>query len=1012
MYFVKEKLFLLMALFVSTTMAWADGTNDCGDGVTWTLENNVLTLSKTGDGGGNMTNFSKPEDRPWHDSSESITSVVIGSNVIRVGDLAFWGCTNLSSVQISGVYTIGKGAFIGCSSLTAIDIPYGLNSIGETAFYGCGLTSITLPSSLRSVGSTAFARCENLVTVTFKNGLLSGYGENVFAECTALTTINVPIDDYKAFSNAWSDLTPKMRGEGHSGESTVTLCNGHLTITYGRMADYNTTNNQAPWSGLATSVVINNGVVEIGENAFYNCAGLTSIEVPNGVEKIGAGAFKGCTGLASVTLYRVEPPTLSAGEFDDCADGLTINVPLRGHYTYKETDNWSAYAAKIRSTSTSGDCTVTLQDGALTVSGEGAMADYYSTDAPWGNTITSLVVNDGVTYIGAYAFYETASLTSATIAESVTGVGKYAFRDCAWANSMSGVVYVGSVAYIQNGDIDGGAVVIREGTKSIAPNAFYTRSQLTSITLPEGLTDIGENAFFGTNLTGITIPSSVTYIGEKAFHACLFQKTSFVNNSALDAETNGYWGAQVFDEYVNGLYINDHVVITANSSITATTIPDDVTTIGAGAFYRCNNLSSVTIGSGVETIGGTAFYYCSNLTTVTMGSSVKTIGDYAFYSCPKLTAITLPNAVKTIGEQAFYACTKLTTVNIGSGLESIGPEAFYECNKLSSINIPENVKTIGYNAFINCDELESVTIPAATLGSQVFGYCDKLSSVTIGSSVTSIGMHAFWHCQNLASVTINAPSLVSYEEKVFHDNHANLVINVPAGSLDDYAAGWSDNASKLRATLPTNNVASGDFAGYWSTYYNNGCNVSVDDDTHIYYISAVDGTTATLTENTTDKVISAGQAVLLKSTAADVAMTYSADASAHDYTGNQLAGVDAATTTADYTSAHPEAQVFYTLANNSGLGFYKYIGENLAANKAFIALNVEVANARAFLFCLDETNSLTPITIPEQGSPTRSLSLKGEGRGYYYNLRGQRVEQPTKKGLYIRNGKKVVVTKR
>jgi len=243
-----------------------------------------------------------------------------------------------------------------------------------------------------------------------------------------------------------------------------------------------------------------------------------------------------------------------------------------------------------------------------------------------------------------------------------------------------------------------------------------------------------------------------------------------------------------------------------------------------------------------------------------------------------------------------------------------------------------------------------------------------------------------------------APSLNTYGENAFDVCSKLTVINVPGGSIDEYCTGWSSYADKIKGFVTGNQISSGDFAGYWSTYYNNGCAVTVDEDTKIYYINAVNDNTATIAENTTDKVVTAGQAVVLKSSNANITMSYSADASGCAYTDNQLKGVDAETTlsSSDYAS-----KKVYTLANESGLGFYLYYtsgyNKSIPANKAFLALDA-AAGGRALLFSFE-------------GEETGIADVRGnmeEGRGEYFDLQGRRVAQPTK-GLYILNGKKLMV---
>jgi len=178
---------------------------------------------------------------------------------------------------------------------------------------------------------------------------------------------------------------------------------------------------------------------------------------------------------------------------------------------------------------------------------------------------------------------------------------------------------------------------------------------------------------------------------------------------------------------------------------------------------------------------------------------------------------------------------------------------------------------------------------------------------------------------------------------------------------------------------------------YWCTYYNGTTNVLVDKFTTVYTVS-VSGTNATLHE-IADRNIKAGEGVVLKSSRETIVLTYNTTETTGDFTGNVLEGVDEDTAC--------EANANYTLADEDGLGFYKYIGTTLAANKAYLPGSVVPAGARAVLFQFEDG---------ETTSVNEELRMKSEEfvPAVYYNLNGQKVEKPTK-GLYIINGKKVII---
>ena len=247
----------------------------------------------------------------------------------------------------------------------------------------------------------------------------------------------------------------------------------------------------------------------------------------------------------------------------------------------------------------------------------------------------------------------------------------------------------------------------------IGVEAFCDCKNITSIIIPNSVTNIGERAFSRcSNLTSIIIPNSVTSIGDGAFYGC--------------------------------------------ENLTNITIPNSVTSIGAGAFYGCENLTNITIPNSVTSIGGSAFYSCKNLTSITIPNSVTSIGEWAFSSCENLTTIIIPNSVTSIGDDAFWRCENLTSIIIPNSVTSIGKKVFCCCTNLTSITITNSVTSIGESAFSWCKNLTNITIPnsVTSIGERAFSSCENLTSITMLNSVTSIGKYAFSWCKNLTSITI------------------------------------------------------------------------------------------------------------------------------------------------------------------------------------------------------------------------------------------------------------------
>ena len=284
---------------------------------------------------------------------------------------------------------------------------------------------------------------------------------------------------------------------------------------------------------------------------------------------------------------------------------------------------------------------------------------------------------------------------------------------------------------------------IRQGTRSICYEAFWHCESLHSVTIPDSVTSIGDGAFYGCDsLQSVTIPESVTIIKGNPFIDCPVRVINHSNH---------------FTIFEGNLYTSERrKLISYLSKGENFIIPDSVTSIGYGAFYRCDSLHSVTIPDSVTSIGDGAFVGCSSLNSVTIPDTVTSIGDSAFEDCCSLQSVTIPDSVTSIGYHAFNDCSSLQSITIPNSVTSIGDGAFDGCSSMQSVTIPDSVTSIGDEAFNNCKSLQSVTIPdsVTSIGRNVFWGCTSLQSVTIPDSVTSIGNGAFARCESLQSVTI------------------------------------------------------------------------------------------------------------------------------------------------------------------------------------------------------------------------------------------------------------------
>lgn len=319
----------------------------------------------------------------------------------------------------------------------------------------------------------------------------------------------------------------------------------------------------------------------------------------------------------------------------------------------------------------------------LTISGTGSMYDYTGFDRPWedfSSIIQSVIIGNGVTSIGKWAFSYCDSLESVTIPDSVTIIG--------WG-------------------------------------AFFSCDGLESVAFGNAITNIGEFAFSECmSLENITIPDSVTKISDYAFRLCLSLKNIVIGKGVTSIGTEAFCScetlASITVDSANTAYSTDEYGVLFNKNKTELI-----------QYPTGNNRTNYIIPDSVISIGDYAFSFCKNLTSITIPNSVISIGKWTFGHCDSLINITIPNNVASIGEQVFYDCDNLTSVIVGNGVTSIGVWSFGNCKKLTSIKLSDNLTSIEYSAFYDCGALESITIPnsVTNIGEYVFYNCDNLKNV-------------------------------------------------------------------------------------------------------------------------------------------------------------------------------------------------------------------------------------------------------------------------------------------
>ena len=193
------------------------------------------------------------------------------------------------------------------------------------------------------------------------------------------------------------------------------------------------------------------------------------------------------------------------------------------------------------------------------------------------------------------------------------------------------------------------------------------------------------------------------------------------------------------------------------TNLALTSLPSGLTSIAERAFADCTNLALTSLPSGLTSIGSAVFIRCTNLALTSLPSGITSIGEYAFQDCTKLALTSLPSGITRIGDQAFADCTNLALTSLPSGLTSIGSTMFLRCTNLALTSLPSGIRSIGYNAFLSCTKLALTSLPSGltSIADRAFADCTGLTSITFTGKPTTISSAAFEGCTNLT--TINVP---------------------------------------------------------------------------------------------------------------------------------------------------------------------------------------------------------------------------------------------------------------
>ena len=639
--------------------------------------------------------------------------------------------------------------------------------------------------------------------------------------------------------------------------------NGTLTISgTGAMKDYNINDTQSPVINHQNvkKVVVEDGITNVGNYAFYFCENLTSLTLPDSITSIGDSAFDTCRGLTNITipegvtnigdcafydcsnLTSITIPdsvtSIGNGVLEACSSLKTISISCKS--TLKK-NNFGSQAHLVSHiphilTKTAAKAATCTEDGNKEYWTCEHCGKYFLSDDTDPETATAVEQSETILPAIQHKNVELHNVSEPT--ETAPGYsGDRYCLDCdtvlekgytywiednlTWKLYEDGTLNISGTGAMKNYNSNDNLspaymnwnvkkIVIEEDVTTIGNSAFDSCMNLTSVTIPNSVTCIEIAAFYGcTSLTNITIPESVTNIGAAVFENCSSLKTiSLSCKSSLKKSDFGNQADLVSYNHKNEITRDaTEPTETAPGYSGDRYCPDCDTVLEKGYTYWIeDNLTWKLYEDGTLNISGTG---------AMKDYSHSESNQSPVFDNDIIKSVVIEDGVTSIGNSAFWSCGGLISVTIPDSVTSIGNFAFSGCVGLTNITIPNSVTCIGMKGFGGCSGLTSITIPnsVTSIDEGAFEFCSSLTSILLPDGITSIGVGAFGNCESLTDLAI-PDGVTSIGDWAFEECSNLTSITIPS-SVTNIGIRAFDGCSNLTSiTIPDGVTSIGDWAFY------------------------------------------------------------------------------------------------------------------------------------------------------------------------------------------------------